>query len=273
MNVLDEIIAHKRREVEERKALFPVKLLEKSVFFNATPVSLRKYLLRDDLSGIIAEFKRKSPSKGFINKYADVERTTIGYMQAGASALSVLTDAQYFGGKNEDLGVARKFNFCPILRKDFTVDEYQVLEAKSIGADAILLISAVLPKAEIARLSALARSLGMEVLLEIHGEEELDKITDDTGLVGVNNRNLKTMQVSLDTSFSLAHRLPSGIVKVSESGLQNPGELVELRNAGFRGFLMGEFFMRHSRPDQACADFIKQLKGLRREAPATAGKA
>lgn len=270
MNVLDEIIANKRREAEERKALFPVKLLEKSIFFNAQPVSLRKYLLRDDLSGIIAEFKRKSPSKGFINKYADVERTTIGYMQAGASALSVLTDTHYFGGKNEDLGVARKFNYCPILRKDFTVDEYQVLEAKSIGADAILLIAAALTKTEIARLAALARSLGMEALLEIHSEEELDKITEDVALVGVNNRNLKTMQVSLETSFNLAQRLPLNVVKVSESGLQKPGVLVELRNAGFRGFLMGEFFMRHGRPEQACADFIKQLNSLRRTAPAPA---
>lgn len=270
MNVLDEIIAYKRKEVEERKALFPTRLLEKSIFFNSTPVSLRKYLLRDDRSGIIAEFKRKSPSKGFINKYADVERTTIGYMQAGASALSVLTDAFYFGGRSEDLGVARKFNFCPILRKDFTVDEYQVIEAKSMGADAILLIAAVLDKGEIAGLSGLAHSLGMEVLLEIHGERELEKIIPSVQIVGVNNRDLKSMEVNLETSFSLAEKLPANTVKVSESGLRKPAELMRLREAGFRGFLMGEFFMRHSRPEQACADFIKQLNGLRQPAPGAA---
>src|SRR5688500_15119050 len=144
MNILDQIIAHKRKEVSDRKSLYPVKLLEQSIFFSSPTVSLKKYVQRKDKTGIIAEFKRKSPSKGIINAHASVERTTIGYMQAGASALSVLTDKQFFGGSNEDLVVVRKFNFCPIIRKDFTIDEYQIVEAKSIGADAILLIAAVL---------------------------------------------------------------------------------------------------------------------------------
>src|SRR6185369_14773416 len=144
MNILDQIITHKRKEVEERKSLYPVKLLEKTIYFNSPAISLKKYLLRENKAGIIAEFKRKSPSKGMINQYAPVERTSIGYMQAGASALSILTDTEFFGGKNEDLALARKFNYCPILRKDFVIDEYQIIEAKSIGADAILLLANVL---------------------------------------------------------------------------------------------------------------------------------
>jgi indole-3-glycerol phosphate synthase len=197
MDILQTIAAHKQKEVQERKELYPVKLLEKSIYFSSSCVSLKKYLLRDDLPGIIAEFKRKSPSKGFINKYADVERTTIGYMQAGASALSVLTDIDYFGGRSEDLTTARKFNFCPVLRKDFILDEYQVIEARSIGADAILLIAAILEKKQIASLSKLAHELGMEVILEIHCEEELEKVIPEIQIVGVNNRNLKTMEISL----------------------------------------------------------------------------
>lgn len=265
MDILQEIITHKRKEVEERKSLFPIKLLEKSIYFNSTPVSLKKYLLRDDLAGIIAEFKRKSPSKGFINRYADVERTTIGYMQAGASALSVLTDNNYFGGKNEDLATARKFNFCPILRKDFTIDEYQIVEAKSIGADVILLIAAALSKEQITNYTKLAHDLGLEVLLEIHGVEELDKVVPAIQIVGVNNRNLKTMEVSLKTSLDIVSKLPSSVIKVSESGINEPRQLLQLKEAGYNGFLMGEFFMKHSRPEQVCMNFIKEVKQLNKE--------
>lgn len=262
MDILQEIVAHKKKEVEERKSLFPVKLLEKSIFFNSNTVSLKRYLTRDDLVGIIAEFKRKSPSKGFINKFADVERITLGYMQAGASALSVLTDTNYFGGKSEDLGVARKYNFCPILRKDFTIDEYQIIEAKSIGADVILLIAAILTKEQITNYTKLAKELGLEVLLEIHGEDELDKIVPGIEIVGVNNRNLKTMEVSLDTSLRIVSKLPKGVIKVSESGISKPSQLIELKEAGYKGFLMGEFFMRHSRPEAVCMNFIKEVRIL-----------
>src|SRR5689334_188395 len=193
MNILDEIIAYKKKEVADRKELYPVKLLEQSHYFATQPVSLKKYIQRDDLSGIIAEIKRKSPSKGVINPHVSVERTSIGYMQAGASALSVLTDTNFFGGSNDDLMTARKFNFCPILRKDFTIDEYQIVEAKSIGADAILLIAAALPPARVKELAAFAHSFGLEVLLEVHNEEELNANLDaQADLIGVNNRNLKT---------------------------------------------------------------------------------
>jgi len=261
MNILDQIIEHKRKEVEERKSLYPVKLLEQSIYFPTLPVSMKKYILRADKTGIIAEFKRKSPSKGIINAHAGVERTTIGYMQAGASALSVLTDKQFFGGSNEDLTIARKFNFCPIIRKDFTIDEYQIIEAKSIGADAILLIAAVLTPARSKVLASLAHSFGMEVLMEVHDEEELRNNLDvGADMIGVNNRNLKTFEVSLEISKQLAPLIPDGVVKVSESGISSPSAIVELRDYGYRGFLMGENFMKHSRPEQAAMEFMEELR-------------
>ncbi len=260
MNILEKIITHKREEVERRRNLYPLALLEKSHFFATQPISMRKYLLREDKSGIIAEFKRKSPSKGDINRYASVERTTIGYMQAGASALSVLTDETFFGGKSEDLVTARKFNFCPILRKDFVVDEYQVVEAKSIGADAILLIAAVLHRAEVEGLARLAHSFGMEVLLEVHNREELEEsFNEHIDMVGVNNRNLKTFDVSLQTSLDLAPLISTEVVKISESGISDARAIAQLKEAGYQGFLIGETFMKHSRPEKACAEFIKSM--------------
>lgn len=260
MNILDQIIEHKRKEVGERKSLYPVKLLEQSIFFPSQPVSLTKYVKREDKSGIIAEFKRKSPSKGMINQYAPLERTTIGYMQAGASALSVLTDQTFFGGSNEDLSLARKYNFCPILRKDFTVDEYQVVEAKSIGADAILLIAAVLDPAQSKKLADFAHSFGLEVLLEVHDEDELLKNLDiGADLMGVNNRNLKTFEVSTDISKKLAPKIPEHIVKVSESGISSPETIIELKQFGYKGFLIGENFMKHTRPEMAAKEFILEL--------------
>jgi indole-3-glycerol phosphate synthase len=263
MNILDQIIDHKRKEVADAKSLYPVKLLEQSIFFSSPAVSLKKYVQRDDKTGIIAEFKRKSPSKGIINAYASVERTSIGYMQAGASALSVLTDKQFFGGSSEDLKTVRKFNFCPVLRKDFTIDEYQIVEAKSIGADAILLIAAVLSPVQSIQLTNFAHSLGLEVLLEVHDEEELKKhLETGADLIGVNNRNLKTFEVSLDTSKRLADMIPDGIVKVSESGITSPEAIIDLRKFGYRGFLVGENFMKHSRPEEEAKVFMDELRKL-----------
>jgi indole-3-glycerol phosphate synthase len=261
MNILDEIIAHKRGEVAERKSLYPTKLLEKSIYFQSPTVSLRKYIQRPDLSGVIAEIKRKSPSKGILNRNVSIERTSIGYMQAGASALSILTDTKFFGGSNDDLTTARKFNFCPILRKDFTIDEYQIIEAKSIGADAILLIAAALEPKTAEELATFAHSLGLEVLLEVHDEEELKRVSDvDADLVGVNNRSLKTFEVSIDVSKRLAPLIPGEKVKVSESGLSKPEVIAELKDAGYEGFLIGETFMKHGRPEDAATAFINQLK-------------
>lgn len=263
MNILDEIIAYKRTEVQERKELYPTKLLEKSLYFLSPAVSLKKYLLRPDKSGIIAEIKRASPSKGVINKYVSIERTSIGYMQAGASALSVLTDSKFFQGSVDDLKAARKFNYCPILRKDFMVDEYQIIEARSIGADAILLIAAALSSDEIKRFSAFAHSLGLEVLLEVHNNEELHRsICDDVDIVGVNNRDLQSFSVSLEVSERLAGEIPSSVVKISESGISSAQDVHRLRSAGYQGFLIGEQFMRHSRPEEACAQFIKEVRSF-----------
>jgi indole-3-glycerol phosphate synthase len=263
MNILDKIIEHKHKEVAERKSLYPIKLLEQSIFFASPTVSLKKYIQRKDKSGIIAEIKRKSPSKGIINSSVSVERTSIGYMQAGASALSVLTDKEFFGGSNEDLTVARKFNFCPILRKDFTIDEYQIIEAKSIGADAILLIAAVLPPKRLAELASVAKELGLEILMEVHNKEELDaNLNADVDLIGVNNRDLKTFTLSLEVSKQLAEFIPENFVRVSESGIESPEAIIELRKFGYEGFLMGQNFMQHSRPEEAAKDFIKELNQL-----------
>lgn len=263
MNILEKIITDKYKEVAERKSLIPVKLLEKSIFFDGKVVSMKKYVTDPEKSGIIAEFKRKSPSKGLINGAASVEQVSIGYMQAGASALSILTDQEYFGGSNEDLKTARKFNFCPILRKDFVVDEYQIIEAKSIGADCVLLIAAALEPEKLKSLAYFAKSLGLEVLLEVHDGEELEKsLNDGVDLVGVNNRNLKTFDVSIDTSLELVSAIPSSFVKISESGISDPKTLIELKKAGFDGFLIGENFMKSSRPEQAAYNFIKEFKKL-----------
>ncbi len=263
MNILEKIIAQKVKEVAERKSLYPVKLLERSTFFESPSVSFKKYLLREDKTGIIAEFKRKSPSKGMINKYADVERTSIGYMQAGASALSVLTDAEFFGGRNEDLITARKFNYCPILRKDFVIDEYQILEARSIGADVILLLANVLTVHQVKQFAQFARSLGLEVLLEIRDEADLACLNEFVDAVGVNNRDLKDFSVNVSQSFHLAPMIPSEFVKISESGIDSAKTIIELKGAGFNGFLMGETFMKNNRPEIACANFIKEVNTLK----------
>lgn len=259
MDILEKIVAHKQKEVAERKDLYPVKLLEQRLYFPTPTVSLSHYLLREDKSGIIAEFKRHSPSKGDINPYAKVEEVTIGYMQAGASALSVLTDTTFFKGKNEDLTEARKFNFCPILRKEFIIDEYQIIEAKAIGADAILLIAECLDKATVTQLAAFARSLGLEVLMEVHSADQLDKLTPDINVVGVNNRNLKTFEVSINTSIKLFPVIPDQFVKISESGISEPQNIVELKQHGFQGFLIGEHFMKAANPAKACLQFIKAV--------------
>jgi indole-3-glycerol phosphate synthase len=260
MTILDKIIAHKRQEVAGQKELYPVKLLERSIYFQARPVSLKKYILRPDLHGIIAEFKRKSPSKGMINEFANPGQICLGYMQAGASALSVLTDTTYFGGSKNDLIMARKNNYCPILRKDFIVDEYQVIESRSIGADAILLIVDVLTDNEIKTLFGLARSLDMEVLFEVHDTHGVDRLPPDARIVGVNSRNLKNFSVDTGHAISLVRQLPEKVVKVAESGIDSPEIYATLREAGYCGFLIGEYFMREASPQKACEQFISGLK-------------
>lgn len=264
MNILDKIVARKKEEIAARKANTPVHVLEKAEYFSRNTYSLAQALLVGS-PGIIAEFKRKSPSKGIINAEADVKDTTTGYIQAGATALSVLTDIDFFNGSDENLSIARQHNDCPILRKDFTIDEYQITEAKAIGADAILLIAAILSPEQVHNLAAHARSLGLEVLLEVHNEEELrqtalnDRVATHINVVGVNNRNLKTFEVSVETSIQLAAMMPEGMVKISESGISDADTIVQLMAHGYQGFLMGEHFMKQAHPAEACADFIKTI--------------
>lgn len=263
MNILDEIIQHKRVEVAQRKRLYPVKSLEQSVYFQSPVLSLKEHVQRKDKSGIIAEIKRRSPSKGDINPHVSVEQTSVGYIQAGASALSVLTDKEFFGGSNEDLTLARKLNQCPILRKDFVVDEYQIVEAKSIGADAILLIAAALTAKEIFTLALFARSLQLEILLEVHNEKELqDNLDAPVNLMGVNNRDLKTFIMDVGISKRLSELIPDHFVKVSESGIEKTATIIELKQYGYQGFLMGQNFMQHPHPEIACQKFIDELYQL-----------
>ena len=265
MTILEKIVAYKKKEVTERKSLYPVDLLKKSIYFSTPVVSLTSYLLDPKKSGIIAEFKRRSPSKGNINPYVTVEEVSIGYMQAGASALSVLTDEQFFGGSNADLIEARKFNFCPILRKEFIIDEYQIYEAKSIGADAILLIAECLSKTNVRKLAKLAKSLGLEVLMEIHSEDQLEKLCPELDLIGVNNRNLKTFKVSIQNSIDLFSKIPTEFVRISESGINDPKSVVRLKECGYQGFLIGEHFMKSANPGRKCANFVRDVEGLKDE--------
>lgn len=258
MNILDTIVAQKRKEVALRKTGMPIAMLEQQPHFIRPVYSLTGFLADTARTGIIAEFKRKSPSKGVINAIATVEEVTKTYAQY-ASGISVLTDTEFFGGNTGDLEKAR-FNQIPILRKDFMIDEYQVYEAKAMGADVILLIAACLSPAEVNELGACAKGLGMEVLLEIHNAAELEHISDMVDLVGVNNRNLKTFEVDIQTSLQLINHIPVGKPAIAESGISNVDTIVTLRNAGFSGFLIGENFMKESNPSVAFADFVNQLK-------------
>lgn len=259
MTILDTIIALKKIEVVKSKRDNSIKTLENSASFSAPKISLNEFILNKNRSGIIAEFKRKSPSKGIINDTALVTDVTTGYNNAGASALSVLTDTQFFGGYNDDVITARKVNNIPILRKDFTVDEYQIIEAKSIGANAILLIASVLTKAEIKTFTTLAHSIGLEVLLEIHTEQELEKYNPDISLVGINNRNLNTFEVDFENAIRLAEALPKQTVKIAESGISDYKNIDYLKTHGFDGFLIGENFMKTENPGQACKKFIENI--------------
>ena len=259
MNILDKIIVDKKREVILKKSIIPVSQLEASVFFEKKTLSLSNNL-RNSTSGIIPEHKRRSPSKAEINYGFTVEEVTKGYENAGACGISVLTDGKYFGGSLDDLLLARATVTIPLLRKEFIVDEYQILEAKAHGADLILLIAAVLTRGEIKSFSEFAKSLGLEVLLEVHNQEELEKsIMPTLDMIGVNNRNLKTFEVSLDFSKQLADQIPDDFVKVSESGISSIEAITELKPYGYKGFLIGENFMKTENAGQAATEFIKQL--------------
>jgi len=260
MDILDKIVANKRREIALKESLIPIEQLEKTVLFQRATYSLVRRL-KNSKAGVIAEHKRRSPSKSVINQDLSVEAIVKGYMAAGACGISVLTDSKYFGGSLEDLLLARASVNIPLLRKEFIVEEYQVVEAKAYGADVILLIAALLSRKEIRKLADLAKSLEMEVLLEVHNEKELHMaLMPSLDLLGVNNRNLKTFEVSLETSRSLAPLIPDGFIKVSESGISSLPAISELTPFGYRGFLIGEYFMKSEDPGSKAADFIKKIK-------------
>lgn len=262
MTILDTIVEKKKEEVAVAKRKTPILSLEESENFHRNCYSLRDFILDPQRTGIIAEFKRKSPSKGMINHLASVSDVTNGYADAGASALSVLTDTTFFGGFNRDLEEARKANKLPVLRKDFTIDEFQVLEAKSLGADVILLIAAILSPEKIKLLAKVAKTIGLNVLLEVHSKEELDRsLCDELDAIGVNNRNLADFSVSLDHSFDLVDLIPDQFLKISESGISSPNTIKTLRNAGFNGFLIGENFMKEEDPGKAMKEFVQELAG------------
>lgn len=258
MNILDTIIAHKRQEVEKRKQEMPLSELERARYFSRKSLSLKKYILNERKTGIIAEYKRKSPSKGIINNHHSVEVVTKAYAGFGASGISVLTDYQFFGGSLDDLLAARD-NDVPLLRKDFMIDEYQLAEAKAYGADVILLIAACLSPREVKDLSVAARKLGLEVLLELHDESELGHICDTVDLVGVNNRNLKNFEVDLEHSVRLAEKIGDGFIKVAESGINDVKNINYLKEHGFKGFLIGEYFMKQESPMEAFKNFTYAL--------------
>jgi indole-3-glycerol phosphate synthase len=258
MNILHTIIENKKSEVEKRKQQTSIAELEDGPFFKKETLSFSKFLLDENKSGIIAEFKRRSPSKGIINDKATLADVTKAYAKYGASAISILTDKKFFGGSLDDL-LAATINEVPLLRKDFIIDDYQLIESKAFGAGVILLIAASLTKQQVKKLATFAKNIGLNVLLEIHAEEELEHICDNIDVVGVNNRDLKTFTVDINRSIALSKKIPPAKIKISESGIDDVAAIKLLKQHGFSGFLMGEKFMREKDPGEAFKNFIEQL--------------
>lgn len=258
MNILEQIVAHKRKEVEQRKEEVTVKALEKERLFSRKTFSLKQFISDPNKTGIVAEYKRKSPSKGIINDRDRVESVTRMYASYGASGISVLTDHDFFGGSLEDL-IAARDNEVPLLRKDFMIDDYQIVEAKAFGADVILLIAACLSPTEVKELATAAKRIGLEVLLELHDESELNHICNEVDLVGVNNRNLKNFEVNLEHSVRMAEKIGSDFTKIAESGINDVNNIRYLKQHGFNGFLIGEYFMKQQDPGKAFKEFTDSL--------------
>jgi len=259
MTILEKIIANKRKELIFLNEHTTVGDLENSKLFLRKTLSLSEFLSDPIKTGIIAEFKRMSPSKGVFNSEAHVGEVTQGYVRAGASGLSIITDMKFFGGSCDDLILARELNIIPILRKDFIIDEYQVIESKAAGADAVLLIAAALGRDQVFRLATLSHSLGMEVLLEVHSLDELEMMNENIDIIGVNNRDLKTFKVNTNISVDMADKIPEQFLKISESGISSPSTIRYLRQAGYNGFLIGELFMSREDPVLAFSDFVKEI--------------
>lgn len=256
--ILDEIIQFKRKEVEARKVALPLNVLMKQERRRKV-FSMKEQLLKNSSSGIIAEFKRRSPSKGWISEDAIAAQVASGYEKAGAEGVSILTDHHFFGGSLSDLeSVGEEVNL-PVLRKDFIIDEYQIVEAARAGADVILLIAANLSSGRVKQLASIAKQHRLEVLLEIHTQDELRSVCVDIDMVGVNNRDLQTFKTDLQTSVNLSSMIPDEFVKISESGINTPEDIRQLRVHGFKGFLIGERFMKTDNPGNACKEFIATL--------------
>ena len=258
---LETIIQNKKKELEEKKQNISQVDLEKSMFFSFPTKSLKNSLIASK-TGFICEFKRKSPSKGYFHQNIQAKDVVFEYKKAGASGISILTDKKFFAGKIEDILEVREKLQLPILRKDFILEEYQILETKSIGADVVLLIAECLTKQQIQKFTDFAHSFNLEVLLELHSKEELSKIYDKIDLLGVNNRNLKTFSTDIKNSVRLYPFLPKQIIKISESGLSETKDIKTLREIGYNGFLIGENFMKAEKPGQKCREFIQNLEPL-----------
>jgi len=260
MNILTKIINRKKEEVAYRKQNISLGQLQTQPLYVRQSLSLKSKLLTDTW-GIIAEFKRKSPSKGILNQNISPQVVAKGYQMAGASGVSCLTDIDFFGGSDEDFAQARSVLEIPLLRKDFTVDTYQLYESKALGADIILLIAAALESSHLKELAHQAKEIGLEVLLEVHNAQELEETLNSyVDIVGVNNRNLKTFDVDIQTSIELSKLIPDDYAKISESGITSPQTIHTLKSKGFHGFLIGENFMKENSPELALQAFMQALK-------------
>ena len=260
-DILEEIVAYKKNEIELfKKELHQIYLEGRvEILKNALIPSMKNALMKSD-TGIIAEFKRKSPSKGWINEAATADKVPISYQENGAAAISILTDSHFFGGSNVYVrtAIASKVRI-PVLYKNFIIDEYQIYQAKVCGASAILLIAACLTKEQCRQFITKAHELGLEVLLEMHNEEETEYAELEPDMYGINNRNLGTFETDVNNSFQLIERLPAEGVKVSESGISDPDTIRQLRACGYKGFLIGETFMKEADPGLALKNFIAQI--------------
>jgi indole-3-glycerol phosphate synthase len=258
-NILDKIVQQKLAEVVIQKELVPIPQLMEQANFKRTCFSAKESIRKPGASGVIAEFKRQSPSKGVINGRAKPQEVVKAYQQAGVSMVSVLTDEVFFGAQTRDFELARKTLSIPLLRKEFIVDAYQIYQSKAMGADVILLIAAILTPQRCKDFAFIAKDLGMEVLLELHDESELDHVNQYVDLVGINNRNLKDFSVDTDRSIQLAAKLPADLIRVAESGLDSEEVVQKMKANGFQAFLMGEHFMKTDSPGNACKQFILQM--------------
>jgi indole-3-glycerol phosphate synthase len=258
-DILRTIVEQKHKEVALLKLKVSIDDLKKQTLYNRTCYSAKAAILDDKKTGIISEFKRQSPKKGAINVDANIQTVVESYQEANVSVISVLTDQVFFGAHNDDFDKARKHLKMPLLRKDFLIDPYQIYQSKAMGADLILLIAAILTPNEVESMSRIAKDLGLEILLEIHNEKELNHINPLIDLVGINNRNLKDFSVDLNHSIKLSEQIPNTFVKVAESGIQGKSDIRFLKLNGFQAFLIGEYFMKHDNPGEVCSELTHKL--------------